>query len=64
MGAAGIIRRAGIGIIVISILPLLGYTIFGPSDGNPIGLGLLFVGGTALGLVVMALAGVVRFFRG
>jgi hypothetical protein len=46
---------------VVGVTPLLLYMLFGPSDGNPIGLGLLAVvaapisvGGMALGAIVMA----------
>lgn len=47
--------RTGLKIMVVSMapflictVPLLLYIIFGPSDGNPIGLGLLFVAGFAI----------------
>jgi hypothetical protein len=46
---------------VLGVAPLLLYMLFGPADGNPIGLGLLAVvaapisvGGMALGAIVMA----------
>ena len=53
---------------VVGVGPLLLYVLFGPTDGNPIGLGLLAVlaapisvGGMALGAIVIA----VRYlFRG
>ncbi|ROQ20082.1 hypothetical protein EDC38_0676 [Marinimicrobium koreense] len=32
-------------LVFVTSLPLIAYVIFGPSDGNPIGLGLLFAGG-------------------
>lgn len=35
------IMKTGIGIIAVGTVPLLLYVIFGPADGNPIGLGLL-----------------------
>jgi hypothetical protein len=54
-------RRTGLKIIVAStllgvlaIMPLLLYVMFGPEDGNPIGLGLL----SMLGLILIQ-AGVV-----
>lgn len=37
--------------VLITMLPLLLYAVFGPSDGNPIGLGLLFVAGLALSML-------------
>lgn len=36
---------------VLGTIPLLLYIIFGPADGNPIGLGLLFVAGIAIGFL-------------
>lgn len=57
-------RRILIGSFAVGVIgvgPLLLYTLFGPADGNPIGLGLLAVlaapisvGGMALGAIVMA----------
>lgn len=48
----------GIKIMLISIapailgmIPLLLYIIFGPANGNPIGLGLLFVAGIAVSML-------------
>lgn len=32
-------------VVFATSLPLIAYVIFGPSDGNPVGLGLLFAGG-------------------
>ena len=43
-------------------LPLLLYVIFGPKDGNPIGLGLLMVGGWAISGLVFFCAVVASFF--
>lgn len=40
-------------------LPLQLYILFGPRDGNPIGLGLLFVIGLCAGLVTIAV-GLIR----
>jgi hypothetical protein len=36
-----------------SLAPLLLYVIFGPKDGNPIGLGLLMVFGVPVGLLIL-----------
>ncbi len=41
----------GISITVLTTLPLLLYILVGPVDGNPIGLGLLFVAGVAIGIL-------------
>lgn len=51
--------KTGVGIIAVGTMPLLLYIIFGPADGNPIGLGLLawaswLVGGIC---IVVALLG-------
>lgn len=35
--------RIGLAILALGTGPLLLYAIFGPADGNPIGLGLLFI---------------------
>jgi len=54
--------RAGILILVLSWVPLLiaGFVL---GMDNPIGLGLLAWAGTALGLLVIAIALVVRLVR-
>ncbi|GEM_PF-1495445 len=49
----------GLIIAVIGYLPLQLYILFGPRDGNPIGLGLLFVIGVFTGLVVVVI-GIVK----
>jgi len=36
---------------ILGMLPLLLYSIFGSADGNPIGLGMLFVAGMAIGFL-------------
>ncbi len=46
---------AGAIVIAMSVAPLLLYVIFGPKDGNPIGLGLLFFFGVPLGLVLLVI---------
>ena len=49
-------RRAVIGsaIAVGASIPLLLYVVFGPKDGNPIGLGLLMLIGWLVGAVLIA----------
>jgi hypothetical protein len=42
----------GVAVAVASVAPLLLYVVFGPKDGNPIGLGLLFFFGTPVGVVL------------
>ncbi len=50
---------AGIAVLVVGVGPLLLYAVFGPADGNPIGLGLLaFVAMPVGGL--LGLVGLVR----
>jgi hypothetical protein len=46
-----------VGLIIsgVGYLPIQLYILFGPSDGNPVGLGLLFVIGIFAGLVVFAI---------
>ena len=50
-------RFVKLGLIVMALgyAPLQLYIFFGPADGNPIGLGLLFVLGMFAGMVVMAI---------
>lgn len=45
----------GLGVAVLGYLPLQLYIVFGPRDGNPIGLGLLAVLGFGLGLPLIAI---------
>ena len=49
----------GLMVMAVSVAPLLLYIIFGPADGNPIGLGLLMFLGVPTGLIltVIGLAG-------
>jgi hypothetical protein len=54
---------AGIIIAAMGYLPLQLYIIFGPRDGNPIGLGLLFITVTPVGLGVVAI-GLVKLIVG
>ena len=49
----------GLFVMAASLAPLLLYVIFGPKDGNPIGLGLLMVFGCPLGLLLLLLGLVV-----
>lgn len=53
------------GIALLSLLPLLLYILFGPSDGNPIGLGLLALAGMLLGLagLVIGIIGLLLSLR-
>lgn len=46
-----------IGLIIAGVgyLPIQLYILFGPRDGNPVGLGLLFVFGIFAGLAVFAI---------
>jgi len=44
---------AGVIVAACSVLPLLLYVIFGPKDGNPIGLGLLMVFGVPVGVLLL-----------
>jgi hypothetical protein len=62
-------RRAVIGsaIAVGASIPLLLYVVFGPKDGNPIGLGLLMLIGWLVGAVLIAWGAVgvvISRFRG
>lgn len=62
MDKSTLMTRSGIAVLVLGTGPLVAYCIFGPKDGNPIGLGLLFVATVpfALGLLMAGRAG--RFF--
>jgi len=51
---------AGLIVIAASLAPLLLYVIFGPADGNPIGLGLLMFFGVPTGLILVVLGLVIR----
>ena len=41
-------RTKGLLILAAGVIPLLLYVAFGPKDGNPIGLGLLFIVATTI----------------
>ncbi len=49
----------GLGIIGVSVAPLLLYVIFGPKDGNPVGLGLLMVFGVPVGIFISVVGAVI-----
>ena len=54
-----------LGIAAVGVLPLLLYIAFGPSDGNPIGLGLLAVAAVpiaAMGVFVGLIKLLVQWF--
>jgi hypothetical protein len=46
---------AGVVVGLLGYLPLQLYIMFGPRDGNPIGLGLLFISGIPLGAVIFVI---------
>lgn len=48
---------------VVGVAPLLLYMLFGPSDGNPIGLGLLAVVAAPISVGGMALGAIVTLVR-
>lgn len=47
--------KLGLAIAAMGYLPLQLYILFGPRDGNPIGLGLLFVVGLFAGIAVVGI---------
>jgi hypothetical protein len=49
--------RSGAAVLVLGSGPLLLYCIFGPRDGNPIGLGLLFAASFPVAMLLMAAGG-------
>lgn len=42
----------GIITAATGVLPLLAYILLGPKDGNPIGLGLMFISLTPIGIII------------
>jgi hypothetical protein len=36
-------------LVLVSAAPIMLYVVFGPADGNPVGLGLLFAAGALIG---------------
>ena len=66
MTVARRIALLGIAVFALCVTPLLLYILFGPADGNPVGLGLLMVAGTLLSggmLAVAALTALVALLR-
>lgn len=55
--------RFGLLILATGVIPLLLYAAFGPKDGNPIGLGLLFIVATPIGVLMILLNTVLAFIR-
>lgn len=55
--------KAGLVVMAAGWAPLLYEITFGPADSNPVGLGLLMVIATAVGLILFAIAGLLAFFR-
>ncbi len=55
--------KAGLVTMAAGWAPLLYEIAFGPADSNPIGLGLLVVIATAIGLILLAIAGLKALFR-
>jgi len=45
----------GVWVLALSAAPLLLYIVFGPKDGNPIGLGLLLFFGAPIGFILMVI---------
>ncbi|OYU36179.1 hypothetical protein [Novosphingobium sp. PASSN1] len=54
--------KAGLLTIAAGWAPLLYEIQFGPADSNPLGLGLLMVGATAIGLLLLVIAGLKALF--
>ena len=57
-GAAFI--KAGLTVMAVGFFPIGLYTLLGPADGNPIGLGLLMVALVPLGFLLVGI-GLLRF---
>lgn len=55
--------RMGLLILAAGIVPLLLYMAFGPKDGNPIGLGLLFIIATPIGVLTILLNAALAFIK-
>lgn len=54
--------KIGFVIIALGLAPLLLYVVFGPADGNPIGLGLLMTVAVPVGALIVVLGLLRRFF--
>jgi hypothetical protein len=52
--------KAGLVVMAVGVAPILLYTLLGPADGNPIGLGLLMVALVPLGFLLVGI-GLLRF---
>jgi hypothetical protein len=50
-------------LMALCTAPIMLYAMFGPADGNPVGLGMLMVFGT-LGAALMLLVGLALWFIG
>lgn len=59
--ATKILKTGGV-IIAAGTVPLLLYIIFGPADGNPIGLGLLMWASWLIGGICVVIALIKRLF--
>lgn len=55
--AARMLGKWGAIILAVAIAPLFAYGMLGPADGNPIGLGLLFLAGGSIAIPMLAAAG-------
>jgi hypothetical protein len=55
--------RAGMAVLALGGGPLLLYCLFGPRDGNPIGLGLLFAASFPVAMVLLAAGGLGKFLK-
>ena len=58
--SGGAFIKAGLATMAAGFLPIGLYTLFGPADGNPIGLGLLMVALVPLGFLLVGI-GLLRF---
>lgn len=55
--------RYGLLILAAGVAPLLAYVALGPKDGNPIGLGLLFIVATPIGVLMLLLNAVLAMIQ-
>jgi len=53
---AAAFAKAGLVVLAIGAGPILLYALFGPADGNPIGLGLLMVVLVPVGFLLLGIA--------
>jgi hypothetical protein len=47
--------KAGVLVMLLGAAPLLLYTLLGPADGNPIGLGMLMVVAVPIGFLLLGI---------